>query len=266
MLKLVVATLDDVPEALRDQYTKKDGSFVLNIEGIEEHPDFKAQKEKVREFRDNNNSLLKTRDELKASLDAFKDIDPSKHAEAMKALEILDAHEEGRLLKEGKFDEVIDRRTKAMRDDAERRIALAAKEAETWKGKFQQVNTEFTGGLRDAQIRKAVTTIATPVKGAMDDILNRARGIWNLDEERNLVAMEGDKPAYGSKGEALTLEEWTQNLVESSSYLFEGGAGGGGKGPKQTRTTGGKTILHNPDASDIGSNLEGIASGDIQVR
>jgi hypothetical protein len=62
MPKAVVATLEEVPQALRSEYEPRDGKFVLKVEG--DLPGYVAegvvaqQRTKLDEMRENNRTLM----------------------------------------------------------------------------------------------------------------------------------------------------------------------------------------------------------------
>ncbi len=43
-LRTVISKLDDVDEALRGLYRETDSGFILDLEGVDDHPDVKGMK------------------------------------------------------------------------------------------------------------------------------------------------------------------------------------------------------------------------------
>ena len=70
-LKAVLSSIDEVPEALRSEYTEKDGKFHLQLDGtlpgFVPEADHNAIKAKVSEFRDNNIAVKKQLDDATAA-------------------------------------------------------------------------------------------------------------------------------------------------------------------------------------------------------
>jgi hypothetical protein len=99
-LKFKVATLAEIPEAVRGMYKQEGNEFVLDVEGA-------VDKTKVDEFR--NNNIL-----LQQQLEKLKDVDPVKYRELMD----LDRKvKEKELIEAGKVDEVVNLRVENMRTE-----------------------------------------------------------------------------------------------------------------------------------------------------
>lgn len=110
-LKAILDSLDSVDAALHDHYTEKDGKYVLQIEGVQEHPDTKALK----------SALDRVRKEKKDLADA--------HAAEMARFAGLpddfdsDAYETLRAAAEGKDPPKTDEQVVRVRDQLERKHA-----------------------------------------------------------------------------------------------------------------------------------------------
>ena len=96
-LKVTVDTLDDVPEPFRTEYTESNGRYVLNVEGVDDHPDVvnlksaytrvkESDKAKADQLRDalakleakanptakDDAAILQLRQQLEAERDGYK--------------------------------------------------------------------------------------------------------------------------------------------------------------------------------------------------
>jgi hypothetical protein len=96
-LKVTVDTLDDVPEPFRTEYTESNGKFILNVEGVDDHPDVvnlksaytrvkESDKAKAEQLRDalakleakpnptakDDAAILQLRQQLEAERDGYK--------------------------------------------------------------------------------------------------------------------------------------------------------------------------------------------------
>ena len=80
-----------------DFYEEKDGKFVLSVEGM-------TEKAKLDEFRNSNIELRKQLEDVSATADAFKGLDPQKAREALKKLE---GFEDKDLMDKGQFDKLL---------------------------------------------------------------------------------------------------------------------------------------------------------------
>lgn len=261
MLKLVLSSLDGLSDAVKELYEKNGDQYALKLDD----PAFDGLKKKVDEFRSNNRGLHKEVEDLRALKEKVGGLDPEKYKEMQTIIARLEQAEDAQLLKDGKFDEVIERRTKAMQAEYEAKVTAMQKQLE-------KVNTTLDGrtnSYRDLRLRQdvldAVGKKAQIRKGAQADVLGRASQVFKLDENDQLVAYDGEgKPIYGKGTDPLTLDEWTGQLIESAGHLFLAPKGGGASG--NTRPAGdGKTKLVNPSAEEFGRHMEGIAKGDVVV-
>lgn len=251
MLKAFIKDISEVDEKYRDLYTKTDDGYTLQVD----EADFKKQ---LGEFRGNNITLTKQLTTLKEQMKKFEGVDTEKYAEAMETMRKL---EEKQLIEAGKIDEVVNSRVDAMRNELggkitalEERATKAEKAAGDYKSKLDIIAVDDT-------ITKAIGEVAIPRKGAISDIINRARNTWRVDDEGKVIAMQGDQQIYGADGKApITPQEWATNLYKDASYLFEPNSGGNaqGSGGKNGKTT---TVSR----EGFSSNLEGIAKGDVTI-
>lgn len=258
-IKSIVKALEDVEEKYRDLYEQDGEQYVLK--GLDDS-DYKA---KLDEFRKNNRTLFGEVGTLKANLEKYKDIDLAKYQEAMKLLEQKDHQEDQNLWKDGKMEEVVAKRTEAMKSDYEKKISAkdealkgTVTERDTLKRRLDEV-------LVNTEIQKAVERFGSPRKGALQDIMSRAKGVWKLDERGQLVPKKGDELIFGKGGEVITLDEWMADCAEEAPFLFEQSKGGGAEGTKKDTTFEGK-VIDGSDPMVFGKNLEGIASGKVKLK
>ena len=188
-LKAFVESLDDIPDNLRELYTKTDEGFVLDLDD----KDFKA---KISEFRDNNIALRQQADDAqsqKAELDKLKalakkydGLDPEKAREALNKLSEL---EEQNLLDAGKLDEVVASRTERMRQDYEGKLEALVSKNDELSGKLNKVSGLYSNSVIETGLQRAVADVAVVRPGAMTDIIARGRTVWSVDEDGNPVPL-----------------------------------------------------------------------------
>lgn len=248
---------DELPDALKEHYTEEGDSYVLGT-------DDSSFKSKINEFRNNNVELLRKQEELKAQIKQFDGIDPEKAREATaKLLEL----EDQQLIDEGKMEELLEKRTERMRSEFEHKYNALNEAHESLKGANHKTEEALQGQMIEARIAQAVNGVGTVVKGAMPDILNRARAIWKLDDNLQLVAKKDDLPILGNDGvKPLTPEEYAAGVLQEAPWFFEGSSGGAAGGNDKSGNNAGNvgTIPRN-DKSAFGNNLEDIASGKVRV-
>ena len=194
MPKLIVDSLDGLPEALKSEYEQtSDGKFRLKLDG--EIPELTDMKDKVKEFRDNNVKLLKEAEEKDKIITKYKDVDLD---------EIQKNREELELLRK-KGGASADDIQKQVREAVATETASLKKQIETERNTRLQAeqNLKRTGletKLRDVAGKLKVRESAT------EDFLARGLRVFDLDG----VAKEGDKIIYSEDKptEPMGMEEW----------------------------------------------------------
>jgi len=219
-LKMIVDSLDDVPEALRDSYTQTDDKkFRLSVEGVE---DPKALKKALQAERD-------ARAEYEKKLKAYEGLDP----EDTKAFIARFANdEEMKLIKEGKLDVVKENWIAKMRTDHEKQLKASkdAIAAESLKaGKYQ-------AQVLDNAVRQAAAKVGVHPP-AVEDALFRARAMFSLDENGNAVQVRDGSVVLGKDGTPYSPAEWLESMREAAPHWFPAMAAGSGA-QQQSRASG----------------------------
>lgn len=250
--------LENVPEAVRDQYEEQgDGSYrlVLNDD----------PSEKVNEFRENNVKLMKEQERLKKQLESLPTDDAEAIQEAMDAKKKLDEMQSKKLLEEGQVDQYLEQRTKEMRDKYEEQLSRQKEAAKRERERYEQLHSELATTKVKSALSEAISDVAQPKKGAMDDILRRGREDWQVDENGELKPRDG---LLSVDGEPITrMSEYAKHLAKSADYLFEAGGGSGGAGGKNRRKSGegGPRLIPHDKLTLSDKDLEDIASGAAKI-
>ncbi len=264
-IKVVVNSLDEVPEALHSFYTKIGDEYVLDADD----KDFKS---KLSEFRNNNIELKKKLSdseqmqqkiaEMQEQLKNYDGIDAEKAREALEKLQNI---EDQKLIDAGKLDELLHQRTERMRGDFQGQIEALTKSLEEANNSAKNYRQRLEEVVIDNSLQQAVSQVATVRKGAMQDILARGRGVWALDDNGSPVPIDSEgNTMYGKDGEKpISMSEWAQALVQEAPYLFEGNVGGGAGGGSGGNEGAGQVSAKDQDS--INSNIEAIAAGKIEV-
>lgn len=212
-LQLVVDTLEGLPETVAALYAKgDDGKFKLGVEGV---PDVTNLKKALQAERDARTIAERTAKD-------FEGLDAKEIRDMLKQME---GNEEAQLLKAGKIDDVIARRTQKLVQENERKL----KEA------LEKVDAESTRAKRlIAKVLDGAVTAAASKAGlhpqAIDDAMLHARAIFSLDENGNAVQLGDDgKPVLGKDGKTpFTPSEWLESMREAKPHWFPATASGGG--------------------------------------
>lgn len=180
------------------------------------------------------NSQQKLLDEKKKIQEKYKDItDPD---EALRALQLISGNEEVKLLAEGKFDEVVQRRlSKKMEEHEQSMIDLQGKfdTSEMNRVKYKSMYDELLVeiALKNAAVKAGV------LPTALEDILNKGRKIFSVNSEDEVTVEARDKNGNLRKIEddkVLDPDNWINSLKTTSPHYWAGSKsadftpGGGG--------------------------------------
>lgn len=237
----------EIPEALKEHYVEKDGVWM---------PDGFVPKSKLDEFRDNNRNLAKEREELRTQLLQFKDIDPTKYADAVQKLQEL---ENKQLEKAGEW--------KVLKANLEQQHAEAIKAANDKAASIQN------GWNKEKIANEAAMTVlkhAVPAEGNMKYIISDIQSVASIDPESGKTVFLDEKGLI-RKNEAgdgnLTMEEYLTKTYIPNSSLFKRSEGSGALGGIDIpMVTQGQVRLDNISGRDIpGSMIDDLASGKIRA-
>lgn len=211
--KYVIDKLEDVAENIRSMYVAKDGKYVLDVEGV-------VPKERVDEFRNNNIELQK-------QLDKYKNIDPTKYAELK---QIQQEIEEGKLIKEGKLEEVVNLRVGNMKATYDGQITDLT-------GQLTKANRQLETLMIDNVVR-AESSKAGVVPTAVDDVILRAKTTYVMENGVPTPKNAEGQIVYSKDGKTpMPISEWLTALRTTAVHLFQGSSGsgaGGGMGNGKT--------------------------------
>lgn len=179
--------------------------------------------------------LKKTNAELKAekketldSLKVYKDLgyDPDQ------IKEILTAHNDAQdkeLMDEGKIEELLSKRTDALRRDLETKNESLLEANQSLEARNNELTAMLSELKIDGAIREAALKEEDVIASAMVDILSRGRGVFSLSDSGELEARDSDGDLkMGKDGKApLTIEEWVSSLKTDAPYFFKAPNGSG---------------------------------------
>jgi len=207
-----------LPEAMRPLYLKQtDGKYKLDAE-IEDTTGLKNSLERERE---KSKAEERARKELEKR---WEGMDPD---EIRKMIDKLGGDEEAQLIKAGKIDEVVNRRTEKQRLAHEKALAAAVKEVEKAGGRAKK----YESLVLDNHIRAAATKVGLHAN-AVEDALFRARTMFTLSEDGVPVQVKDGEVVMGKDAKTpFSPGEWLEGMKESAPHWFpSGGSGGGGAG------------------------------------
>ena len=176
--------------------------------------EYTTVKSKLDDFRANNVKLMKDMETLNTKfegidLDGYKDM--VKQQQSLKDKKLIDA---------GKIDELLDERTKSMRE-------LHNKELD----KIQGINGTLNKQLETLVIDNAVRDSATKsgvVDTGIDDVLLRSQSVFSLKDGKAVPHDADGNVIYGDgSNDPMTVQEWVKGQMEVAPHLFKSSQGGG---------------------------------------
>ena len=214
MLKTVLETLEGVDDAVKPFYAEADGRYVLQVDGVDAHPEVSNLKSAYERTKADRDKFRQERDEAKARVKGIPDdFDPEKWEAA----------------KSGKADP---------QQLVELRQTLEA-ERDEWKGKFEQTIAE----QRQRAVRDAVQ--AALAANGVPEGARRGAALDMLDGKK--VEMQGETPVIDTDMGPMAVAEYAKRWVakDGSGYVAPP-SGGSAKGSNGAAGTGTKPEQMSP--------------------
>ncbi len=250
-LQAIVEDLDAVPEALREHYSEIDDAFVLDLEGVQNHPATRALKNAKDREADERRKRGEKVAELEARLSAFEGLDPEA---ARRALAEVEAQADRQLIDQGEIDKLIQTKTAGLRAEHEKEIDALGIALGHAEAALAQV--KIFDAVRQAAIKAGVRD------GALDDVVNRARAVWRLADGAPVAIKPGtgDEPWLADDGAPITMGRWIDELAGEAAHLFKPNRGGDAQGGVDAE---GRQLVDIAEPNAIGRNLEAFAKGEV---
>jgi hypothetical protein len=188
----------------------------------------------------------------------WKGLDPEKTRHLVK---LVSENEEAQLIADGKIDEVVSRRTDALRRDLESKVTAATTKIDELTDQLEKKDGRIKELVIDAKIRGAATQIEGFQPTAVEDAVLLARTEFDLDERDEPVARDSEGVVkMGKDGKSpLGPAEWLEGKLEERIHWRGESAGGGANGGAGGGTR--KKGEPNPDDMTPAQKLEwGLAN------
>lgn len=236
--KLTYKTKEEVPAELQDyaKEVKAEGSdevsFVVALEPAT----------KLSEFRDNNVSLAKSNEELKAKasiLDKILGEDQEADAFITELGELRGLKQQvddGKIKGADNIETEVNKRVEAMKRANEETVQNLQRENAGLKDALTASDNKFKMSVIDTAIMSAASDPDVGVNmKAMPHILNAARQVFVVEEENGRTNLKpqdtGGNTLFGEDGSSpMTVTEWFKKLKETDPFFFLGSTGGGAGG------------------------------------
>lgn len=225
---------EGLPEAVQGLYAKTDdGKFRLGVEGIEDTTGLKTALQKEREAKEVAARGLKELTEKWGDLDSdvVKDL-----------IAKFEGNEESKLIREGKIDLVLQKRTEAMRKELLKQVEDAKKETE----KQAQKANRWTRLVLDNMVRQAGIKAGVHASGIEDALLHAPLAGFEVTDEGEAVCKRDGNVVLGKDGKtSMSLLDWFESRKEISPHWFPAPSGSDSQQNQNTGNNGGgggKTI------------------------
>lgn len=175
----------------------------------------------------------KAKEDLQKLQEQAAGLDLPKVRELIKRLE---SDTEGKLIAEGKIDEVVKIRTERVVADLEKKVQEATVELQ----KHKESASKYLGQVRDNALRIAAGELGVRPE-AMDDIVLRGGREFTVNGEGQVVSVRDGEVVLGKDGKTpLTPKEFVEDLKEKAPHLWPQASGGNASGGA---ATGGKKTV-----------------------
>jgi len=180
--------------------------------------------EAVSGLKAKNEEILTEKKKLQELADKFKDLDPDK---AREALSLINESEYAQMIKDGKIEEVIEKRSSAATaqlkqaiEDLNQQLAEAEKNGSTYKTKFETkvIEDEIRGAAMKAGVRPE----------ALTDVLMRGSTVFSLSEDGQVEARDRQGNLLKNKDKLVVSPSvWVEGLKETAPHYWPESEGAG---------------------------------------
>ncbi len=229
---------DNLPEGIKEHYAQDGDNYVLQTDN----------NDKIDEFRNNNRTLYRENEELKKRQAEFE----NQLAESQKEVQ---QRTEKELLSEGKIDELLDKRTEAMRQSYEQKINEISQQ-------YQSAEQTLDIHIVENQIRDAAIKSHARNDRAVDHIIRAIRPQLKRDGTTAVRVDAQGNPVMSSDGKTPQgIPDLVEELRASDSFLFAESTGSGANGGETATQNGKKRIRR----SEIGKYVSEVSKGEVEI-
>ena len=206
-----------------EQRSKAEAAHKASMEAITLSIETKVA-EATTGLKTKNEELLNEKKKIADTLKNFENLDPTAAREALKFLE---ENEDARLIKDGKIDELLAKKTSSLKTKHEEEakalmieLEKSKKEGSTYKTQFQTKVIE--DALREEAIKQGV------IPEALSDVILRGRSVFSLDDKSLLEARDAEGKLVKTADDiVLTPQKWIEGLKITSSHYWPVSKGAG---------------------------------------
>lgn len=215
-------------------------------------------------LKGNRDTILTEKRAEKERADAAqKQLDSLGDYDTIKAMvERFKTDEEAKLIAEGRTDEVINRRTEAMRLDADTRVLAATTKVDETQGLLDSANATIVSMKVDASIERAAAKMEC-APTALPDIQRAAREMFTMNAETgNIEARQDGVVMMGTDGKSpLDPAAWLGMQKTDSPHWWGPSAGGGAGGGTNVTGKGAANMTQYEKADGLGKLSLALSGG-----
>lgn len=187
--------------------------------------------ESVKGLKAKNTELLTEKKAIQDNLKQFEGYDPKKIKEAS---EFYEKNKDAEFLKDGTVEDLIEKKTSQLTSDFEAQINELSENLQNAQKHGMTYQQLFESKVIDDGIR-AEALKSGMLPSAVDDAILRGRGIFSLDESKQIEARDADgKLAITEDKKVLNVKNWIEGLKKTSPHYWpqskSANAYGGGSG------------------------------------
>lgn len=195
-----------------------------------------------------NTELLGKLDKTNTKLKTYEQFGDTDKLKSM--MERIDNDEESKLLAEGKFDELLTRRTERMEASYQQQIEQLANANSDVNNKYSELSNRYQSSLLNSSIDQAASSVGI-VPEAMESARDIVRKTFKTNEAGEITPLDANgNVVYGSDGKnPVTIGEFVNGLKSTHRFLFPQSQGSGATG--------------SGNSVDFNTQLEKAASNDF---
>lgn len=188
--------------------------------------------EAVSGMKSKNEELLDEKKKISERLKEFADIeDPELAREALK---FIKENEDAQLIKDGKIEEVLEKRTSQLRSDHDAIVSDLQKELDKSNLTGTHYKTLFENKTIDDSLRNAALE-AGVIPEAIESVLLHGRNVFSLGKDGTVESRDAEGNLKKTESDMIVNpKNWVEGLKKTDPYFWPGsvgsGANSGGKG------------------------------------
>lgn len=265
-LKVVIdkAAYDSLDETRKALYIASGDKFVLDADGVDEHPAVAKLKSALDGEREGHKAAQREFNQLRSK---FGDLDPDKAREALVRMQEL---ADKKMIDEGQIEELFKQRLERIQTDHTNQLkAKDAQLGETSKKleskaalvKKLMLEGEITRLAADPKIGVKPTMLPYVISAFTQAGIDGTK--WDLDENDKIVALKGDQVRFGKDASGpMPIAEGFELLRSVAPDFFMPSTGGGAQNQGGAQRQGNSYVISRADAADPGKYRQARAEAE----